>query len=89
MTLFASIECPALPPVVAYNEDSSAVLPPVRVYADEARNLIALQSDIPVSPDRVTDFASCLTSLLVDYNALPLYFSGTVTSGRGRKLSIG
>lgn len=77
MTYFASIECPALPPVVAYGEGASTVLPPVRVYADKERDLLALQSDVPVSPDRVADFASCLSRLLADYNALPLYFSGT------------
>lgn len=81
MTYFASIECPALPPVVSYVEQSSVVVPPVRVYADGKRNLLALQSDIPVSPEIVTDFASCLNVLLTQYNALPLYFSGFARAG--------
>lgn len=81
MTYFASVECPGLPPVVAYEEDSSLLLPPVRVYADGKRDLLALQSDIPVSPETVSDFASCLSGLLAEYNALPLYFSGFPRKG--------
>lgn len=83
MTYFASIECPALPPVVAYSEDSSRIFPPVRVYADGERDLLALQSDVPVSPAIVSDFASCLGGLLAQYNTLPLYFSGFTRAREG------
>ncbi|WP_435178793.1 proteasome assembly chaperone family protein [Halorussus sp. AFM4] len=81
MTYFASIECPSLPPVIAYNKDTTAVLPPVRIYADEKRDLLALQSDVPVSPTRVADFGNCLSQLLADFNALPLYVSGLSWTG--------
>lgn len=76
MTYFASLECPSLPPSVAYNREATQVLPPVRVYADEKRNLLTLQSDVPISPTTVADFANCFDQLLIDLNALPLYVSG-------------
>jgi len=76
MTYFASIECPSLPPSVSYNRAATQVLSPVRVYADEKRNLLTLQSDVPVSPTTVADFANCFNQLLVDLSALPLYVSG-------------
>lgn len=76
MTYYASIECPSLPPVAAYHENDHEVRPAVRIYADETRDLLALQSDVAVSPQIVSDFASCLTNFLVEHNALPLTFSG-------------
>ncbi|WP_123533351.1 proteasome assembly chaperone family protein [Halosimplex salinum] len=76
MTYYASIECPSLPQVGAYHGDDHRVLPAVRIYADERRDLLALQSDVAVSPQTVSDFASCLTGFLVERNALPINFSG-------------
>ncbi|ELZ21104.1 hypothetical protein C475_19138 [Halosimplex carlsbadense 2-9-1] len=76
MTYFASIECPSLPPVAAYLGTEFDVVPPVRIYADEQRDLLALQSETPVSPDIVADFAGCLSGLLDDIDALPMYVSG-------------
>jgi len=76
MTYFASIECPSLPPVAAYLGSEFGVVPPVRIYADEGRDLLALQSETAVSPDVVADFAGCLSGLLADIDALPMYVSG-------------
>jgi uncharacterized protein len=76
MTYFASIECPSLPPVAAYLGNEFGVVPPVRIYADEQRDLLALQSETAVSPDVVADFAGCLSGLLDDIDALPMYASG-------------
>jgi len=76
MTYYASIECPSLPPVAAYRGHDHDVRPAVRMYADETRDLLVLQSDVAVSPQVVSDFASCLTNFLVEHNALPLYISG-------------
>lgn len=42
---------------------------PVWTYADEERNLLALQADVAVSPQVVSGFASCLTYFLTEYDA--------------------
>jgi uncharacterized protein len=52
------------------------VRPPVRLYADEASGLPALQSDVPVSPEQATEFAGCVTDWLAENDVLPVYLSG-------------
>jgi len=91
MTYYASVECPSLPSVGAYHERDYRVRPAVRIYADERRDLLALQSDVAVSPQTVSDFASCLVGFLAERNALPISFSGlgragTSDSADGRSL---
>lgn len=76
MTYYASIECPSLPAVVSYGSGRHEPLSPVRIYADEERNLLALRADVAVSPQLVSDFASCLTNFLTEHDALPIYASG-------------
>ncbi len=75
MSYYASIECPSLPAVTSYRAGSADPMAAVRIYADEERDLLALQSDVAVSPEVVSDFASCLTTFLVEHDALPIYVS--------------
>ncbi len=76
MDHYASCRCEGLPKAAVYHEDERSVLPPVRIYADEDRDLLALQSDVPVSPTAAEDFASCVTGWLADNGVTPLYLSG-------------
>jgi uncharacterized protein len=77
MTYYASIDdCDGIPEVATYAEGDHTVRPPVRVYADEARDLLALQSDVPISPARAEKFADCLTAWLDGVDATPVYLSG-------------
>jgi uncharacterized protein len=76
MTYYARVECEGLPRISVYEEGSRAVRPPVRLYADEGRNLVALQSDVPVSASAASEFASCITQWLADHDATPVYMSG-------------
>jgi uncharacterized protein len=79
MSYYASIDCEGLPQVAIYREDARAVESPVRLYADEERNLLALRSDVPVSPSAADEFATCLTGWLHDHDVTPLYLSGLPT----------
>ena len=81
MVHYASIHCEGLPEVAIYDEGSHGVEPPVRIHADAGRNLLVLQSDVPVSPSVADEFATCVTGWLDDQNALPLYVTGTQRSG--------
>jgi len=83
MTYYASCRCDGLPEVAVFGEGDSTYEPPVRVYADEDRDLLALQSDVPVSPNAAEDFAACLTGWLDEQNATPLYVSGLPTEKEG------
>ncbi len=76
MTHVASCHCDGIPNVAIYAEDEPDIRPPVRFYADETRDLLVLQSDIPVSPNAAEDFASCVTGWLAENDVLPLYLSG-------------
>ncbi|GAA0263641.1 proteasome assembly chaperone family protein [Halobacterium noricense] len=76
MEYVASVDCQNIPRVSVYEEDARDVLPPVRLYADESRDLLALQSDVPLARDTGGAFADCITEWLADNDATPLYLSG-------------
>ncbi|MCQ4332292.1 PAC2 family protein [Natronomonas sp. F2-12] len=76
MTYYGSLHCEGLPQVAVYEGESSVVRPPVRLYADEAAELLALQSDVPVSPTQASEFADCVTGWVDSNDVLPLYLSG-------------
>ena len=76
MEYAAGIHCAGLPKVAVYRGEDSTLRPPVRIYADEERDLLVLQSDIPVSPSSATDFAGCITGYVQKHDATPIYISG-------------
>jgi len=76
MEYVASIDADGIPRVAIYDEDKRGIEPPVRIYADEERDLLALQSDVPVSRTAAVDFADSVTNWLTDVDATPLYLSG-------------
>jgi uncharacterized protein len=76
MTYVAGIHCGGIPKVAIYHGGSPEVLPPVRIYADEERDLLVLQSDVPVSPSTAEEFASCVTGWLQSNEVFPIYISG-------------
>ncbi|NIB99221.1 proteasome assembly chaperone family protein [Halobacterium sp. R2-5] len=76
MEYVASIDCSNVPRVAVYDEGERDVLPPVRLYADEERDLLALQSDVPLTRDGGGEFADCITEWIADNDVTPLYLSG-------------
>lgn len=76
MTYLAGVDCEGLPDAVVYHADSADLMPPVRLYADAAHDLLVLQSDVPVSPTRSGEFAGCITGWVDQHDALPVYLSG-------------
>ncbi|GAA0304771.1 proteasome assembly chaperone family protein [Halarchaeum salinum] len=76
MTYVASVDCEGLPEVAVYGEGDYTARPPVRLYADEERDLLALQADIPVNRVAAAEFAECVTDWVTDVGATPLYLSG-------------
>jgi uncharacterized protein len=72
----ASVDCQGIPRVAIYGTGERGVLPPVRIYADQDRDLLALQSDVPISRTASADFADCLTAWLNEHDTTPLYLSG-------------
>ena len=79
MQHYASIHCDGLPQVGVYREDDTSIRPPVRVHADRNRDLLVLQSDVPVSPSEALEFAVCLTDWITDHDITPVYLSGLPT----------
>jgi len=76
MTHHASCHCDGIPRVAVYREGERDVRAPVRIYADGERDLLVLQSDVPVSPATAGEFAGCVTGWLADRDATPVYLSG-------------
>ncbi|WP_336361208.1 proteasome assembly chaperone family protein [Haladaptatus sp. ZSTT2] len=79
MTHYGSLHCEGIPRVAVYGKGDGAVKAPVRLYADEARDLVVLQSDIPVSPSQAVEFSSCLTGWIAEHDATPIFLSGLPT----------
>lgn len=76
MDYYASCHCDGIAPVAIYRDDERAIRPPVRIYADAERDLLALQSDIPVSPQAAPGFATCLVGWFEENGVLPVCLSG-------------
>lgn len=77
MEHYASCRCEGLPEVAVFDEDGHGVEPPVRIHGDPGRDLLVLQSDVPVSPSAASEFAGCVTGWLDNRGVFPLYVSGT------------
>lgn len=77
------------PTRAAHRGGDRAVRPPVRLYADGERDLLALRSDVPVSPTAVAEFADCLIGWIAGADAVPVYVTGLpsrVEQGGERRL---
>jgi len=79
MAHYATCHCDGLPDVAVYHENETGILGPVRIYAAPDHDLLALQSDVPVSPADATDFSTCLTGWLAEQDTTALYLSGLPT----------
>jgi uncharacterized protein len=77
MPHYASCHCEGLPEIAIYDANGHGVEPPVRIPADPERDLLVLQSDVPVSPSVATEFSSCVTGWFAEHDVLPLYVTGT------------
>lgn len=76
MTYYASFDCEGLPRISVYEEGSRDLEPPVRLYADAERDLLALQSDVPISAAAAANFATGVTEWLEDNDVTPIFMSG-------------
>jgi len=85
MVHYADVHCEGLPPVTTYATGDRELATPVRLYADPARDLLVLQSDVPVSPGAALEFADCLGGWSVDAEVTALYLSGI---GREREEGV-
>ncbi|MFB6167274.1 MAG: proteasome assembly chaperone family protein [Haloferacaceae archaeon] len=75
MVHHGNVHCDDLPPVVGYGEADPALRTPVRLYADDERDLLVLQSDVPVAPGAAGSVANCLGES-IDETVTALYLSG-------------
>ncbi len=76
MTYYAAVDCDGIPQIAIYEDGTPDLLPPVRLYADEERDLLALRSDVPISSDAAPQFAECVTAWVESNDVTPLYLSG-------------
>ncbi|WP_075937022.1 proteasome assembly chaperone family protein [Halosegnis longus] len=71
-----SCYCDGLPQVSVYRGESMETMPPVRIYGDDDRELLVLQSDVPVSPSQASAFTDCLVGWLESESVFPVFLSG-------------
>lgn len=76
MDYYGAVRCEGLPEVAVYEGEQSDIRPPVRLYADGDRDLLVLQSDVPISPTQASNFATCVTGWIENNGVFPLYLSG-------------
>ena len=76
MRHYANVHCSTLPRVAVYQEGDATLHPPVRLYADADRDLVVLQSDVPITPDAAREFADCIGGWFDDDGVFPIYLSG-------------
>ncbi|WP_224449757.1 proteasome assembly chaperone family protein [Haloprofundus salilacus] len=76
MTHYANVHCDSIPKVAVYRDDDRGIHPPVRIYGDADRDLLVLQSDVPISPRAATEFADCLGDWFDEEQLMPIYISG-------------
>ena len=88
MTHYANVYCDGIPEVAVYRENDAELQPPVRIYADEDRDLLVLQSDVPVRPDAAGELADCLAGWFDDLSVTPLYLSGIPREKEGTVPSL-
>jgi uncharacterized protein len=79
MTYYGGVTAEGLPQVAVYEGGDREVRPPVRLYADGERDLVVLESDVPVSRTASVGFAEGLTDWIAERDCLPLYLSGLPT----------
>lgn len=83
MTHYGSVYCEGLPRIGVYQEEDDELKPPVRLYADPDRNLLALQSEVPVSGKGAPEFAACVSGWLAEHEVTPIYLSGRPAEKEG------
>jgi len=76
MDQYANIHCASIPPVATYRNETHELATPVRLYVDVDRDLLALQSDVPISPDGAIEFGNCVADWFDEMDLLPVYLSG-------------
>jgi uncharacterized protein len=76
MSYYGACYCDGLPEVATYSQGEREFEPPVRLYADVERDLIALQSDVPVSPEAAPEFSTCLVGWFQEHDVTPVCLSG-------------
>jgi uncharacterized protein len=78
---YANVHCEAFQKVAVYDQGTPELASPVRLYADDAGEVLVLQSDIPIEPDAAEEFAECF-SPWVDQEANPVFIAGLPTKQR-------
>ncbi len=76
MVHYANVHCDSLPAFASYESDDSTLRTPVRLYAGPERDILVLQSDVPVSPEAATEFADCVQDWFIEEGVTPIYLSG-------------
>jgi len=76
MVHLGTARCEGLPEIAVYREGDPTVRGPVRLYADESRDLLVLQSDAPVSPEAAESFAGCIVDWFQHHDVTPIFLSG-------------
>ena len=78
---YANVHCDGFQKVAIYDQGTPELASPVRLYADEAGEVLVLQSDIPIEPEAAEEFAHCFSPWVED-RANPVFIAGLPTKER-------
>jgi len=88
MDHYASVYCDGIPSVGVYHTGERSVQAPVRLYADADRDLLALQSDVPISAESAADFAGCVVGWIARNDVRPIFLSGRPAREEGAPIDV-
>ena len=83
MREFASVRGDGIPPVTVFDDADRGVNSPIRLYADEEAELVALRSDVPVHVMDAPVFAQRFTDWIDEHDVLPIYLGGLAAEREG------
>ncbi|MFB6284496.1 MAG: proteasome assembly chaperone family protein [Halobacteria archaeon] len=78
---YGNCDCEGLPDISVFYEDDHFVKPAVTLMASEEHDVIVLEAEAPVSPEKAPCFSECVTKYIEEINGTPFYLSGLPVEG--------
>ena len=78
---YGNCDCEGLPEVSVFSKDEYEVKPAVTLVASEEHDMIVLEAEAPVSPEKSPCFSECVTEFIDEIDATPFYLSGLPVDG--------
>lgn len=83
MVPYASVHSEGIPPTPLFTENAYGLNPPIQIFAAEDNDLLALRSEVLVSPIYAMDLVDALIDWLDEHGVLGVFMSGLPSDRSG------